>query len=329
MDHQIELGQIDATRGHVGGHTDPRAPVAHRLQRMAALVLAEFTRQADNRQPAIGKARRQTRDHGAGIGKDKSGRRIVKPQQVDDAVLRILRRDLNHLIADVGMLAAARQCGHAHRIALKLFGQFRDGGRHGGREQQRAPVRRGGPQHEFQILAKAQIQHLIGFIQHDGTDIGQIQNAAHDMVAQPPRRAHDDMRAAFQRAALFAGIHAADARHHPRARLAIEPGQFALDLHRQFARRRDDQRQGGGGRAKAAILAHQGGCDGKPETHRLARSGLRRHQQVGLGQFGGGHGALHIGQHIEPAFGEGFGQGWDHQEGSVGNTRIRRATPPC
>ena len=329
MDHQIELGQVDAACRHIGGHANPRAPIAHRLQRMAALILAQLTRQADNRKPAIGKARRQTCDRGTRIGEHDGRGRIVKTQKVDDPVLGILGRDLHHLIADIGMLAAARQRGDAHRVALELLGKLGNRGRHSGREQERAPLGRGSPQHEFQIFAKAQIQHLIGLIEHDGADIGQIEHPAHDMVAQAPRRADDDMCATLQRAAFLARVHAADARHHTRACLAVKPSQFALHLHRQFARRRDDQRQGCGGRAKAAFVAHQGRRNGKAKADSFARTRLRRDKQIGLGQFWGGDGLLNICQHVESAFGEGFGQGRYHGEGSVGNARIRRNLPPA
>ena len=40
MDDEFEIGQVDAARRDVGRDADAGAPVAHRLQRMGALVLA-------------------------------------------------------------------------------------------------------------------------------------------------------------------------------------------------------------------------------------------------------------------------------------------------
>ena len=45
VDHQAERGDIDAARGDIGGHADPRPLVAQGLQRMVALVLAVLARQ--------------------------------------------------------------------------------------------------------------------------------------------------------------------------------------------------------------------------------------------------------------------------------------------
>ena len=47
---------------------------------------------------------------------------------------------------------------------------------------------------EFEIVAKAEIEHLIGFVQHDGADRGKVERAARDVVAQASRGADDDVR---------------------------------------------------------------------------------------------------------------------------------------
>ena len=135
------------------------------------------------------------------------------------------------------------------------------------------------------------------------------------MIAQTAGRADDDMRAAFQCTAFVAHVHAADAGDNPRPGLGIEPAEFAHDLQRQFARRRDDQRQRGGGGAKRFRIAHQRPRDGKAEPDGLARSGLRRNQQVAVLQLGGGDGLLNRGKGVIAAFGQRIGNRLDH--GSV------------
>ena len=52
------------------------------------------------------------------------------------------------------------------------------------------------------------------------------------------------LRALFERAALLAHVHAADAGSDARAGLLVEPFEFAPHLERQFAGRRDDERAG-------------------------------------------------------------------------------------
>ena len=227
-------------------------------------------------------------------------------------MFHISRRHLHHLIADIGVLAALNQGGHAHRVALIALGQFCNHRRHGGRKQQCAAGCRRFAQHEFQIFAKAQIQHFVGFIQNHSANIAQFQRAAFNMVAQAARGAHNDMGAAFQRAAFLAGVHAPDARCHARPGAGIQPFDFAAHLQRQFARGCHDQRQGGGGCAQTRFALQQRFCDGQAKPHGFPRPGLRRYQKVGTGQFGRGDRLLNLGQGVVPAFCEGFGKGRDH-----------------
>ena len=71
-------------------------------------------------------------------------------------------------------------------------------------------VRRG-LQDEFEILAKAEIEHLVGLVEHHRLQFRDVEPAASQMIAQPARRADDDMRARGQLALLAARVHAADA----------------------------------------------------------------------------------------------------------------------
>ena len=128
------------------------------------------------------------------------------------------------------------------------------------------------------------------------------------MIAQPAGRADDDVGAGGQLALLAARVHAADAGDDARAGMLIEPGQFALDLQRQFARRRDDQRQRGGGPLEPLGAAEQVVGDRQPIGDGLAGAGLRRNQQVAAGGLVGQHGGLHRRQPIEVAFRQSSGE---------------------
>jgi hypothetical protein len=63
---------------------------------------------------------------------------------------------------------------------------------------------------EFEILAEAEVEHLVGLVEHDGLG-REVERAALDVVAQASGCADDDMGAVLEQAALGAGIHAADA----------------------------------------------------------------------------------------------------------------------
>ena len=194
----------------------------------------------------------------------------------------------------------------------KRFGEQRDGFRHGGGEHQRAAVGRGGGEDEFEILAKTEVEHLVGLVEHDGAQLRNIERAARDVVAQPAGRADDDMRALFQRSALLAHVHAADAGAEARAGFLVEPFEFAVDLHREFACRRDDQRAGRAGAVEALGAAKQRRRNRDAEGDGLARAGLGRDQQVGAIGFGRQHRGLHGGQRVVATRCERSGQCRNH-----------------
>ncbi len=83
-------------------------------------------------------------------------------------------------------------------------------------------------------------------------------------------------------------------------RLGIKPGQFAHHLKCQFPRWGHDQGQRHTGLTQSIRVAHQRARNGKPEAYRLARSGLRRNQQVGVLKRLGGNRLLNFGQLVIP-----------------------------
>ena len=145
----------------------------------------------------------------------------------------------------------------AQGMLLILLRQRDDAARQRRREQQRAAFFRRGLEDEFQVLAKTQVEHLVGLVEHDRLQFRDIEPAAPQMVAQPSGRADHDVGARGELALLAARIHAADAGNHARIGILVEPGEFAMHLHRQFARRRDDQRQGRGGPPEPLGTAQQ------------------------------------------------------------------------
>ena len=64
------------------------------------------------------------------------------------------------------------------------------------------------------------------------------------MVAKAAGGANDDMGAGGQGAGLALAVHAADAAGHTSAGVGVEPGQFTLHLHGEFARGCDNKGQG-------------------------------------------------------------------------------------
>ncbi|OJH20072.1 hypothetical protein BLX88_04480 [Bacillus obstructivus] len=86
MDDEIQIGQVDAACGHVGGHANAGTAVTHGLQRIGALGLAEFARERNNGKAAIGQAAGQMLDRFAGRTEDDGVLGIVKQQRIDDRI---------------------------------------------------------------------------------------------------------------------------------------------------------------------------------------------------------------------------------------------------
>ena len=64
------------------------------------------------------------------------------------------------------------------------------------------------------VLVKAHVQHLVGLVQHDGLDVGDIDGVVAVVVHQAARRGNDDLAAGFELALLL--VHAR--RRHRRRR---------------------------------------------------------------------------------------------------------------
>ena len=203
MDDQREVGQVDAARGDVGRDQHPGAAVAQRLQRLVALVLAVLARQATALKPRSVRLEWSRRTLSRVAQNSSADLRLVQPEQVDHGMLDVGRRDGHRLIGDVAMAALLADRRDAQRVALVALGQRDDRPRHGRREEQGAPLRRGRVEDLLEILAKAHVEHLVGLVEHRDLELGEVERAALEMVAQPPRRADDDMGAVREAAALL------------------------------------------------------------------------------------------------------------------------------
>ncbi len=244
----------------------------------------------------------------AGVAEHQRARRFEESQHVDDRVLDIAGRNADRAILDIGVAALVAGDLDPKRLALIRFGQCDDAARQGRREQQRAAGVRRGLEDEFHILAKAEIEHLVGLVEHDRLQFRDVEAAAPQMIAQPAGRADHDVGARGEFALFAARIHAADAGNHARIGILIEPGEFAMDLKREFARRRDDQRKRCSGPLEPLRVAEQVFCDRKAVGDGLAGAGLRRNQQVAAGGIVREHRGLHRRQPIIVAFRQSSGE---------------------
>ena len=293
VDHQLATRQVNAACRHIGGNADPCAPVTQGLQGVRALLLRQFAGQGDHLKPAIAHARHQMVHIGAGLAEHDGGLGFVKPQHVENRMLTVAQRHRKRAVFDIDVLTRFACRLNAQSIALKFLGKRGDFFRHRRGKHQRATLGWRGLQDKLQILAEPQIEHLVCFVQHRGTQARQVQRAAFDMVTQPSRRSDHDMRATIQRAFFRAVIHATDTGSNFGRGAFEQPVELPRHLQRQFPRWGDDQGQRAVGVQKLIRAAQQFVGYGDAKGHRLAGSGLRRNQKVTPGHAFAEHGVLH------------------------------------
>ncbi len=280
VEHQAEVGQIDAAGRDVGGDADPRAAVAQRLQRARPLGLRQLPRERDGGEAAFAEIRMQPVHARARRAEHHGDPWLFEAEDVHHRALDLVRRDQARAILDVAVLAGGGAGRDAQRVALVALGQLLDAARHRGTEQQRAARGGGGVEDRLQLLAEAEVEHLVGLVEHHGLEGGGVEVVALNVVAHAPRRADDDVRAALEEAPLRPGVHAADRRPDAPTRGFVEPGQLVLDLERELARGCDDQGERRARRRHPLRVAQQVGGQRQAVGDGLAGAGLGGDEQV-------------------------------------------------
>ena len=140
-----------------------------------------------------------------------SGLGIVQAEQVDDRAFDVGGGDGHRLIGDVAMAAVFADGRDAKRILLVTLGELDDRLRERRRKQQGAAGFGGAVEDFLEIVAKAHIEHFIGFVEHGDAQRAEVERPAFEMVAQAAGGADDDLHTLTQGAAFLARVHAADA----------------------------------------------------------------------------------------------------------------------
>jgi len=193
-------------------------------------------------------------------------------------------------------LADGRRGGGAHLdgdflgILHVALGDALDRSGHGGREQRDLARRRGLLQHPLHIVNEAHAQHLVGFVQDQALQVGEIQRALAHMVHHPAGGADHHLNALPERAQLLAvALSAIDGQRTE----ADHVGGIALegrsDLERQFASGHQHQS------LYSRRLQIEPRQQGQGEGRGLARAGLRLTQHILAGQYMGNDAGLNGG----------------------------------
>ena len=116
--------------------------------------------------------------------------------------------------------------------------------RHRRREERRLPRRRRRLENRIEILGEPHVEHFVRFVEDEHAKGVELQRSAPNVIERAAGRRHDDLRAALELADLPVHRRSAVHRQHrqPNA-LGVFVNRLG-DLHRQLARRHENQPRG-------------------------------------------------------------------------------------
>ena len=209
VDDGIHIGNVNAARCHIGGDQHVDFPGLEPRHDAVALSLGQVAVQAVHIEVQPGKLVGQhprvvlgvAEDHDplvALVNDDLRGVGQLVTARGQQLVLGNFRAGiLDGLDADLGgvVLVEPTDVQHLaadgrreHRQALAVLHQVDD---------------------VLDVLVKAHVQHLVGLVQHDGFDVGDINGVVAVVVHQAARRGNDDLAAGFELALLLVHARAA------------------------------------------------------------------------------------------------------------------------
>ena len=150
---------------------------------------------------------------------------------------------------------------------------------------------------------EAEIEHLVDLVENEEFDGVQIADARVEMIDQAPRRRHQHVEPARQRADLRAVRHAAEDDGDVERQAGREVAEALRDLAGEFARRGEHENARPAAR-RGPLVGDEAVEDRQREGRRLAGAGLGDADQVasvhqdgnGLSLNGGRLGVAHLGQ---------------------------------
>ena len=174
-----------------------------------------------------------------------------------------------------------------HRIVHVPLGQAKHFRRQRGGQEQGLPLPRHAAEDFFDVGAEADVEHPVGLVQHEVADAIERQGAARQVVDDPARRADHQGNAFFQFGKLPAETGAAVNGNATEVPVWGQLSGFLVDLHDQFAGRRQDQ----GSRPRFVVVA-PAIEKRQQERGRLAGAGLGLPDHVAPGEGIGDKGSL-------------------------------------
>jgi hypothetical protein len=230
-----------------------------------------------------------------------------------------------------------RRDSDACRIFQELLGKFRDGRRHGGREQQRLSRGRQFGDDPADIGEKAHVEHAVGFVEHKDLDAIKPHRAGSHEVDETARRCDQNVDPSGETADLAADRDAADGKRRVYPQVAPIGAEAFQNLPRKLAGRAEYQ-HAAGFRLAANRRAGEPMQNGKREGRGLSGARLRNadHVPAGKDQRNGltldrcGDNVTFVGERAGDRCGKAeIRKRVQSFKSLIGNSRQRPDGPPC
>ena len=271
---------VDPARGHVGRDQHVDLAIAEALDRAVTLAL-RFVAVDRFRVVAIGaQALHQLFRAMLGAGEHKRQRAHIGREDIAQlaGLLSFAVEEVHRLGDLVGSLAGGRNL-NALGIGEVGLRDFLHLLRHRGREQQGLTRGAKARRDLAQRMNEAEVEHLVGLVEHQMAGVAQVDRAAIHQVDQSARGGDENVVAAMHHGDLTVDRLAADNGRDVHLGALNEPREVIGDLVHQLAGRREDQCLAGLGR-RFARLRHQLVDERQAEGQRLAGAGLGEAQHV-------------------------------------------------
>ena len=285
LDDVADAVDVDAARGDVGGDHRPDLALLESGQGALALALALVAMDGRGGDTGLIEILRHTVGAALGAGEDDGAADVLLLHQLGQQGPLARRLDEQQALVDALHRRGDRRHRHLGGVDQHLAGQLADLGRHGGREEQVLPLAAHAADDLADRLQEAEVEHLVGFVEHQDLGGRQVGVALGDVVEQAAGRGDQDVEAAGQGLDLRAVLGAAedDGDAHVQV-LAVATEAFG-DLGGQLAGRRQHDAARAAARAGPAVF-RQAVQDRQGEGRRLAGAGLGDAEQVLAGQHG-------------------------------------------
>ncbi len=273
VDDVGDVGDVDTARGHVGGHQHVDLARAERAQCLLPGTLAEIAVDGGGGEAAFAQVVGDLLRRALGPGEDHRQPAALGLEDLRDqlGLVEGVRAvdELGGAVVDGPLVVLLGP--DVGRLVQERPREVDDRAGHGRREQHGLPLLRHHAENALDVGQEAQVEHLVGLVEHERTHLAEHEVPLFGEVEQPARGADHEVDALAQALDLRLVRASAVDGGGAHAEVPSRLGEVLRDLHAQLAGRHHDQRLR---RAVARQFQPLQQRNAEPERLAHARAGL-------------------------------------------------------